>query len=131
MALSYSFPRIIEWLIFRTAAASCKPWLACARGDNLGGLGVWLKARPGFQRYSLTANDFVNFPPANFPSIFHFALDLGGVLEFSVSRRTALRFDASDVMRFHREKTLEGLSFRIPAARYDTIQFSTAWVWRF
>lgn len=125
------FPKNYRVADFQDGGRIMQALAGVRAGRQFGRLGVWLKARPSFQRYSLTANDFVNFPPANFPSIFHFALDLGGVLEFSVSRRTALRFDASDVMRFHREKTLEGLSFRIPAARYDTIQFSTAWVWRF
>jgi hypothetical protein len=99
-------------------------------GRHFGRLGVWVKARPGFQSYSLTVTDYVNFPPKNYPSIFHLALDLGGVLAFPIGRRIALRFDASDVMRFHRETQLQGFP-PAPLGQYDTIQFSTAWVWRF
>lgn len=100
-------------------------------GRQFGRLGIWLKARPGFQSYSLTHSDLSHFPPAHYPSVFHFALDLGGVFEVPITRRTALRFDASDVMRFHRETQLKGADFSAPAGRYDTIQFSTAWLWRF
>jgi hypothetical protein len=100
-------------------------------GRQFGRVGVWLKARPGFQRYSLTGSDLSQFPTTNFPSVFHLTLDLGGVVEVPIGRRTAFRFDAGDVMRFHRETPIKGDILSAPAGRFDTIQFSTAWVWRF
>jgi hypothetical protein len=100
-------------------------------GRQFGRVGVWLKARPGLQSYSMTDSDFSQFPPTHYPSVFHLALDLGGVVEVPFGRQTAFRFDGGDVMRFHRETPIKGDIFSAPAGRYDTIQFSTAWVWRF
>jgi hypothetical protein len=61
-------------------------------GVHVSRWGVYAKARPGF----------VNFGGGGFPqrltSNTHFALDLGGVIEYDVVPRIALRWDLSDVL---------------------------------
>ena len=61
-------------------------------GVHVSRWGVYAKARPGF----------VNFGGGGFPqrltSATHFALDLGGVIEYDVAPHIALRWDLSDVL---------------------------------
>jgi hypothetical protein len=70
--------------------------------------GFFGKARPGFLRYGRTVAN-VRFPNGNGPdprdpfgfefgSTTHFALDLGGVVEYYPSRRTILRLDIGDTL---------------------------------
>lgn len=70
--------------------------------------GFFGKARPGFIRYDRTVAE-VRFPNGNGPDPFnrfgfvhggttHFALDLGGVIEYYPSRRTILRLDIGDTL---------------------------------
>jgi Outer membrane protein beta-barrel domain len=101
------------------------------RGERVG---VFLKMRPGFQRYSQTIQDFtlpLGQRPVN--SLTHFAFDLGGVIEVKISTRTLMRFEAGDVMRFQKETRLSGASVPtvVPSHRFDTIQLSTGILWRF
>jgi len=125
------FPREYKVIGFQDGGRMMQSLAGVRAGRQFRRLGVWLKARPGFQWYSMTDSDFSQFPPTHYPSVFHLALDLGGVVEVPIGRRTAFRFDASDVMRFHRETQIKGADFSAPSGRYDTIQFTTAWVWRF
>jgi hypothetical protein len=71
-------------------------------GKRFRKFGLFGKVRPGFISYGRTITGVnVNLPP---PSGFqygrptHFALDLGGVLEFYPSRRLVIRFDGGDTL---------------------------------
>jgi hypothetical protein len=56
--------------------------------------GVYAKLRPGFADFGGGGD------PERITSTTHFALDIGGVVEYSVAPRVALRFDASDVLTY-------------------------------
>lgn len=125
------FPHDYKVIGFQDGGRMMQALAGVRAGRQFGRLGIWVKARPGFQSYSLTDSDFSQFPPTQYPSVFHLALDLGGVVEVPVGMRTAFRLDGGDVMRFHRETKIKATNLTAPSGRYDTIQFSTAWVWRF
>jgi hypothetical protein len=74
--------------------------------------GVFIKIRPGFIHFEETIDPrivFINPPPK--PRNPHFALDLGGVLEFYPARRVVVRFDVGDtIIRFRYTNVLLGES---------------------
>jgi len=72
--------------------------------------GFFGKARPGFVGFTRVAEFPPLFTAAPLGSVrkIYPSLDLGGVLEFYVSRRWLARFDAGDTMIWHREIAVPG-----------------------
>jgi len=96
--------------------------------------GVFAKFRPGMLSYSRTVTDFSN--SQNFPRhrTTHWALDMGGVLEWYPTRRTIARFDVGDTTVFLRPTkfTLAGPStYTYPSSIRTAIQVSTGFGLRF
>lgn len=82
-------------------------------GKRFEGVGVFVKARPGFVRFSegdlsrprpgIACLAVIPAPAGCFEPTpkTHFAFDVGGVFEYYPSRRTLIRFDAGDtIIRF-------------------------------
>lgn len=61
-------------------------------GGRVGRWGIYAKLRPGFEVFG--GGGF----PQRLDSTTHFALDIGGVLEYSLAPRVAVRWDLSDVL---------------------------------
>ena len=85
--------------------------------------GIFGKARPGFAHFTFTpllACPLSQPGPCLQPTKTNFAMDVGGVFEYYVSRNVALRFDAGDTIihhqRFfgttHQLQTSAGVVFR-------------------
>ncbi len=98
--------------------------------------GVFAKARPGFLSYSAVHDDL--FPPFPTQRLTHFALEVGGVLEYYPSRRTILRFDLGHLLAFYGPQTFQAPpgppyygNFRDYAFRDNGIQLMTGFGWRF
>ena len=98
--------------------------------------GVFAKVRPGFLSYGSVHDN--NFPPFPTNRLTHFAVDLGGVLEYYPSRRTMLRFDLGHTAVFYGFKTVlapAGPSFFgnfvDRGFRDNGMQFTTGFGWRF
>ena len=112
--------------------------------------GIFGKARPGLVSFSKGELDIVSVPAA--PSFMvdfethrttHFATDLGGVVEFYVSKRIVTRFDAGDtiihfgprpvqVITFDPVTSTFGLMpFTLPSRTTHNIQFMTSVGFRF
>jgi len=99
--------------------------------------GFFLKARPGFLSYGAVHDNWL--PPYPTTRLTHFAVDLGGVLEFYPSRRTVLRFDLGHTLAFFGPRT--ALTPITPATpngilksggfRDNGMQFTTGFGWRF
>jgi hypothetical protein len=79
-------------------------------GKRFEQVGVFVKARPGFVRFSegdlsrprpgIVCPAVIPAPAGCFEAVpqTHFAFDVGGVLEYYPSRRTLIRFDAGDTI---------------------------------
>ncbi|HJR08746.1 MAG TPA: outer membrane beta-barrel protein [Pyrinomonadaceae bacterium] len=79
-------------------------------GKRFESVGLFLKARPGFVRFSegdlsrprpgIACVAVIPAPAGCFEAVpqTHFALDLGGVVEYYPSPRTIIRFDAGDTI---------------------------------
>jgi hypothetical protein len=104
--------------------------------------GLFAKLRPGFQNFSRTLTGFQpaapgspqNFLPT-YGSVTAFALDLGGVIEVYLPRRSLLRFDAGDSHPYYPDVTLK-LPGQPPlvypgGAQRHSIQFTVGYGWRF
>ena len=102
-------------------------------GKRFGKFGVFAKGRPGFLRES--KGDFT--PPVRlcilpFPqpvgcsdpiSTTNFAIDIGGVVEYSFSKRFVLRFDAGDtIVHFSSRRTVASVPFfSVPGANVGLV----------
>jgi hypothetical protein len=101
--------------------------LAGARvGIRSNRFGFFLKTRPGL----------VNFGGSDFTrrngSATNFALDLGGVIEYDVSPRVALRVDLGDTMIYFAQPIVTGgIPPMKPAGWYHNFQNSFGVSWRF
>lgn len=107
---------------------------AGVRGEKVG---LFAKARPGFSSYSAAITRVSLLPSAvtfTFNRTTNFVLDLGGVVEVYPTKRTVLRFDASDVFFSYgtRSFTLGTVQANLPGGpRRDSMQFSVGYGWRF
>ena len=124
-------------------------------GKRFKNFGIFGKARPGFMSFSRGIGDVVITGPAPAGSAFplfefrprrltHFALDLGGVLEFYPSRRIVTRFDAGVTIIRKGETSFQGFSagpapdfapivgpVRIPGENVGSFRFSAGIGYRF
>jgi Outer membrane protein beta-barrel domain len=101
--------------------------------------GVFAKARPGFISFSDGAAHYiVDGSNIDFRAdrATHFATDVGGVLEFYVSRRLMTRFDVGDtIIRYGAQTTANPfpppLNFTIPDATRHNLQVTAGIGFRF
>ena len=108
--------------------------------------GVFAKGRPGFISFSqgrLEADDPSGFFVFRRERATHFAVDVGGVLEFYPTRRIVTRFDAGDtIIRYGRQTTTfivsnpvtgapEIVPFVLPNNTRHNFQFSAGIGFRF
>lgn len=110
-------------------------------GKRFERFGIFGKFRPGFVSFSRAfiirdSRSFIAnpFDPSFFTRLTHFASDVGGVLEFYPSRRTALRFDLGDtIIRYGRQNFTDffGNPSPNPAFTRHNLQFSTGVSFRF
>lgn len=147
---SYRFYRFL----FADGATSFFPREAASSGPHDGGrllqgvyglkagiqrnrVGFFVKARPGFHSYSKTLSAVTITPQTGsigFSRSTNIALDLGGVVEFYLTRHNVLRLDAGDTFLFFgtRPFTFNGQTFQLGGGpRQDSIQFSVGYGWRF
>lgn len=80
--------------------------------------GLFAKARPGIVRFSRGRFNVISAPPTPFDLVAfeikpltHFAVDVGGVVEFYHSRRIVTRFDFGDTIINSRRRTQNFLQF--------------------
>ena len=93
--------------------------------------GIFAKARPGVVHYSRGFTGFVTcfsvicpFPIEPFDrNKNNFAVDLGGVVEFYVSKRIVTRFDAGDTMIHHSRVEVNGQIFNPVTRQFDPFLF--------
>lgn len=92
--------------------------LAGARtGIKIDQLGFFLKTRPGLVHF-----DGGDFRERNGGSSTNFAFDIGGVFEYYISSRVALRLDWGDTMIHFPRPILTGVSPVKPAGWYHNLQ---------
>jgi hypothetical protein len=99
--------------------------------------GFFVKARPGFLSYGGVHDSA--YPPFPTARLTHFALDVGGVLEFYPSPRTVLRFDLGHTLGFYGAHTFRApISLPFPNGdlhsggfRDNGMQLTTGFGWRF
>jgi hypothetical protein len=103
--------------------------------------GLFAKVRPGLQTYSRTFTGFQSAPgsPANrvptYGRLTGFNLDLGGVIEVYLPKRSLLRFDAGDSHPYYPDVTVNSpgqppIAFPGGAQRH-AIQLTVGYGWRF
>jgi len=107
-------------------------------------LGLFVKARPGITRFSRT-NDAQSFSRAGIffgdrPKI-DFTLDTGGVIQYTPSRHTVLRFEAGDAFIHYHGSTIvssvesgglfQTTDFHYPPIHNASILFLAGAGWRF
>jgi hypothetical protein len=94
--------------------------------------GIFGKARPGLVSFSKGELDIVSVPAA--PSFMvdfethrttHFATDLGGVVEFYVSKRIVTRFDAGDTIIHFGPQTTSVIGFNQQTNTLFLMPFTT------
>jgi len=99
--------------------------------------GFFVKARPGFLSYGGVHDNW--FPPYPTTRLTHFAVDVGGVLEFYPSRQVVLRLDLGHTLGFYGPRTVitpitpitpNGV-LRSGGFRDNGMQFMTGFGWRF
>jgi len=117
-------------------------------GKRFDRFGVFGKARPGFVNfkrgdYVLVRGCVQVFPPPlgcyDPVSTTNFAFDVGGVVEVYPSKRTLVRFDASDlIIRFDRRNVAADgsvfagfVAFPVPAETRHNLQATAGFGWRF
>ncbi|HEY0004924.1 MAG TPA: hypothetical protein VGB17_08940 [Pyrinomonadaceae bacterium] len=119
-------------------------------GKRYDRFGIFAKARPGLISFTEGRTEIIpTGGGGEFPFTFrtereaHFALDLGGVLEFYPSRRIVTRFDAGDTMIRYGSRTENFLSlpagstvpilvpFNVPGQTTHNFQFSAGVGFRF
>jgi hypothetical protein len=107
--------------------------------------GIFAKARPGFARFSQGDFNYVPAPPGVeviINSATHFALDVGGVIEFYPTKKIVTRFDGGDTMiRFNRRLinfpvfdgtgNISFFPYTLPATTRHNFQFSAGVGFRF
>ncbi len=100
-------------------------------------VGVFLKARPGFLSYGSVHDSY--YPPFPTTRLPHFALDLGGVLEFYPSPRTMIRFEVGHTIGFYGAETTQApVSTQFPNGNLKSagfrdkgMQMMAGFGWRF
>lgn len=114
-------------------------------GKRFGKFGVFAKARPGFASFSKalavvdTATAFdgngqvVTFPVFGLKRQTHFAMDLGGVLEFYPSRRVLTRIDVGDTIIHNLSDSVvpTGLTFQQVSRTAHNLQVTAGIGFRF
>lgn len=99
--------------------------------------GVFVKARPGFMRFSETTTNYTGSAATvadlQLQPKTQLALDSGGVVELYSSKRFALRFDlgSTTVHYSSRRVSVPGATSTVPAKTEATIQLSTGVGFRF
>ncbi len=84
-------------------------------------VGVFLKARPGFLSYGGVHDSY--YPPFPTTRLTHFALDLGGVLEFYPSPRTMIRFDVGHTIGFYNAQAVQAPVTLSPSGNLQSAGF--------
>lgn len=93
--------------------------------------GIFAKARPGVFHHSATWGGFVTClsigcpsPTGPFrPNYNHFAIDIGGVVEFYPSKRIVARIDAGDTIINFRRQTQDGIRFDLVTRQFVPFLF--------
>lgn len=99
--------------------------------------GVYGKFRPGFVAYTSAIRSFSFSPPSfNLRTgwLMEPALDAGGVVEFYLSRRMLLRYDAGDTIILYESQTLTNptsLTITLRGFTRHAFQFNTGLSFRF
>ena len=102
-------------------------------GISKGRVHLYAKLRPGFASFG---NVILNITP---PPAFSFqlgrltqpALDAGGIVIVTISRRFAVRYDVGDTLIFYEGKVLSQGQPQIPSRTTNNLQFATGFLFRF
>jgi len=90
---------------------------------------LFAKARPGFVSFGRAIVDVFPTPPPfsfGFGRITHYAIDVGGIVQYHLSSRTAIRFDLGDtIVRYGGQRGIT------PTVRVNNFQLATGIVFRF
>lgn len=135
---------------FRDGGRSIQGLFGVKLGKRYQRFGIFGKARPGFISYSKALFELIPTTPTvdvNVPlltrseRLTHFALDLGGVLEFYPSRRIFTRIDVGDTIIRLGETRLNALTvddnqfitipYTVPGETVHNFQFSAGVGFRF
>ena len=99
--------------------------------------GLFAKVRPGFVSNGRAIIAVSSTPPPfgfTFGRLTHFAADIGGILEYNVTRRISLRTDLGDTIVRHGSQTStlrSGQTLTIPSYYRNDLQWSTGFIFRF
>lgn len=110
-------------------------------GFHLNRFGVFVKARPGFTRFSRTESDLTLTSEGQVFVVDHpqyqFSLDTGGVFEYTPARHVQLRLEAGDNLIFYHAHSVaysypgqQGIA-TAPAAHASSMLFLVGAGWRF
>lgn len=144
------FPRD-KGLSFRDGGRAIQGLFGIKLGKRYKRFGIFGKARPGFISYSQGLFEFVPTTPTFDPNtilntrterLTHFALDIGGVLEFYPSRRVFTRIDIGDTIIRLGETRVNNLTLgagnqfvtvpiTVPGSTVHNFQFSAGVGFRF
>lgn len=110
------FPHDARQRSFRNGGRATQGLFGVKIGKRYQRFGIFVKARPGLVSFTRGRFDVVpNNDGSTFPFGFrterltHFALDVGGVLEFYPSRRIVTRFDAGDTIIRYGDTTVQSI----------------------
>ena len=102
-------------------------------GISKGRLHLYAKVRPGFASFG---NVILQVTP---PPAFSFqlgrltepALDAGGIVMITISRRFAVRYDVGDTLIFYEAKVLFPGQPQVPSRATNNLQFASSFLFRF
>ena len=102
-------------------------------GKRWNKFGVFAKFRPGLNSYSQVIRGHSQSMSLPFGRRIDPCFDVGGALEFYISRRLSIRYDAGDTIIDYRSSSVSNptTTLPIPGAVKNNFQFSTAVVFRF
>jgi hypothetical protein len=102
-------------------------------GISKGRVHLYAKFRPGFASFgSVILN--ITPPPAfrfQFGRLTEPALDAGGIVIVTISRRFAVRYDMGDTLIFYEGKVLSPGQPQTPSRTTNNLQFATSFLFRF
>jgi hypothetical protein len=130
------FPRKVEFVDFQQGGRMVQAVAGIRAGVRRGRFGVYVKVRPGVQIFTLTnAGLFAigtTILPASSP-FPDFALDVGGIIEYSASRHLMLRLDGGQTWLYYPARTIPALGqpYQAPAFSENAMQVSLGVGFRF
>jgi hypothetical protein len=98
----------------RAAGRAVQSVFGVKAGKRWEKFGIFAKGRPGLVSFSagrlvFDQNASSDFPVFHLERATHFALDIGGVIEFYPKRRIVTRFDVGDTIIRYRQQTSTGV----------------------